>query len=192
MRKHKGIVVILTLVVALVMVFGSVLVASAATEQIITITATPSFMSMAFTYTDAHDSSWAVGLVAASTNGYWWDDEGGAQAAPADPVVAGDCAGLITNDGSIAIDVDLKVADWTGGAGWTINATVGENLVVMKGLAQGMANEAAYLVLTNGDQELITALAADGAKGVDIHLETGTFTDDAEKSTSATYTVRTG
>jgi hypothetical protein len=184
--------VIVVILAVLALVVGMAVPAMAATEQVITITATPSFLSMAFTYTDAHDSSWGVGLVTASTNGYWWDDEGGAQAAAADPVVAGDCAGLITNDGSIAIDVDLKVADWTGGAGWTIEATVGEDEVVMKGLAQGMANEAAYLVLTNNDQELITALAADAAKGVDIHLETGTFTDDAEKSTSATYTVRTG
>ena len=183
---------LIVVIAVLTLVVGMVAPALAATEQVITITATPSYMSMAFTFTDAHDSSWALGLVAASTNGYWWDDEGGAQAAPADPVVASDCAGLITNDGSIAIDVDLKVGNWTGGVGWGINATVGENLVVMKGLTEGDANEAAYLVLTEADQELITALAADAALGVDLHLETGTFTDDAEKSTSATYTVRTG
>ena len=186
---RKMIVVILAV---LTLVIGMAVPAMAATEQVITITATPSFMSMAFTYTDGHDSSWTVGLVTASTNGYWWDDESGAQVAAADPVVAGDCAGLITNDGSIAIDVDQKVGNWTGGAGWAINATVGENLVVMKALVQGMANEAAYIVLTNGDQEIITALAADAAKGVDVHLETGTFTDDTLKSTSTTYTVRAG
>lgn len=184
--------VIVALAVTLLLIVGVVAPAMAATEQVITITATPTFLSMAFTFTDAHDSSWSVGLVAASTNGYWWDDEGGAQAAPADPVVASDCAGLITNDGSIPIDVDLNVGNWTGGVGWGINPTVGENLVVMKGLTEGDANEAAYLVLTNNDQELITALEVDADLGVDLHLETGTFTDDALKSTSATYTVRVG
>ena len=184
--------ILLVGIIVLGLVAGSVIPAMAATEQVITITATPTFMSMAFTFTDAHDSSWSVGLVAASTNGYWWDSEGGAQTPPSEPVLEAECAGLLTNDGSINIDVDLKVGNWTGGAGWGINPTVGENLVVMKGVCEDDANEAAYLVLTEADQELITALVPDAALGVDIHLETGTFTDDIEKSTSATYTVRTG
>jgi len=183
--------ILLVGIIVLGLVAGSVIPAMAATEQVITITATPTFMSMAFSFNDSHDSSWAIGLVAESGD-YWWDDEGGAQATPGEPVVFDDCAGNLTNDGSVNIDVDLNVGNWTGGAGWGINATVGENLVVMLGICEDDANEAAALVLTEVDQELITALTPDDWLGVDLKLETGTFTDDVEKATSATYTVRTG
>lgn len=186
-RRTVGLLVLVMVLVAVLIVPS---VASAANFVTVTITATPVHYALSITYNDAHDSSWGIGDAAESTNGYWWDDEGGAQAAAAEPVGADDCAGNISNDSSVSVDIDTHGHVWAGGVTWALGGSVGENVVVLKSLQEGDANEAAYLTLTTEDQEDISNLSATGTKGVDLHLETGTFTDGVAKSSSVTYTCR--
>ena len=62
-------------------------------------------------------SSEALGILAVNTT-YYADGS-----APNNPVQAGDCTFTITNNGASAIDLDMKMADFTGGVGWNIDAT---------------------------------------------------------------------
>lgn len=165
-------------------------VASAATSSTVTISATPSYLCMTLTYNDAHDDSWAVGTVAESST-YWWDDEGGAQATPDFPLPLADCAGIITNCGSVASDVDVHGHSFTGGVGWTITTGApGENSVQITAYEAGCANEAAGIEVDTGDLEFLDNRSAGNATNVELSLETGTFTDGVAKSSSVTFTIR--
>lgn len=188
-RKLVGLLVILAIVVALVAIPA---VSLAATTAEVTITATPTFLCMTIAYNDSHDSSWAVGTVAESTAWYWWDDEGGGQAEPGWALANADCAGNLTNCGSIACDIDGNITNFTGGAGWTVTTgAVGADTVQVTAYAEGVANEAAGVELESGtNHEIYDNLAASGVIGVDLSLETGTFSDGVAKSATVTFVIR--
>ncbi len=179
---------ILTLVVTLALVLTQVVPALAATTQDVTVTATPTYIAL------TNDlASWAIGAVAESdANTYWWDSDGnGYGSAPVGSFEDGEMAATITNTGSVAEDIDVKFvsAAFTGGVGWTVAGTVGADTVVVKAGKTGDANEAAMIVLTASDQELVGSLASSGTKKWILHLETGTFTDGVAKSGTVRLTA---
>jgi hypothetical protein len=109
--------------------------------------------------------------------------------APSNPVVDGDCTFIVTNAGS-AVDLDMKMADFTGGVGWNIDATPAADEVGITAYYSGQ-NPASGLVLTNADQEFYDSLAVSGHVHWDFKLDTGTsFTDGVAKSGVLTITAR--
>ena len=184
---------IVVIMVVLALVIGTVAIASAAPTATVSISATPSYLCMTLTFNDAHDGSWALSTVAESSV-YWWDDEGGAQVSPFPGALAfGDCAGNITNCGSIAADITAEVADFTGGVGWTITVGApGANTVQVTAYPEGCADEATGTELANApaDLPLFEDIAAAASLGVELSLETGTFTDGvAKSSTGVVFTI---
>jgi hypothetical protein len=134
--------------------------------------------------------TWAIGVVAENTQ-YWWTADG---LIPAEPLVNGDMKETITNTGSVTEDIDVKVAAFTGGVGWTIStdATPGADEVSITAGITGMANVAAMIQVITTDSEIIADLAAAGTKMVCLGLETGTFGDGVAKSGVLTYTASAG
>lgn len=169
------------LLLAVILVMLPLVPVLAATTQDVTVTATPSYVALTNS-----EASWAIGTVSASTS-YWWTSD---TEAPAEPFIDGDMKSTITNTGSVAEDIDIKATNFTGGVGWTLTSdAAGENTVRMKAGKTGDANEAAMVTLTTGDQELVDSLAASGTKLWCMKLETGTFTDGVEKSSTVTLTA---
>jgi hypothetical protein len=112
-------------------------------------------------------------------------------AAPSNPVGDGDCTFTITNnDPDFATDIDMKMADFTGGVGWNIAAGApGSNEVRITAYYSGQ-DPSAGLVLANADAEFIDALGAGATKKWDFCLETGSsFTDGVAKSGVLTLTA---
>jgi hypothetical protein len=128
-------------------------------------------------------SSEAFGIVAASSTYY------AKGTPPNNPVVDGDCTFTITNNGATAIDLDMKMADFTGGVGWNIVASApGSNEVRITAYYSGQ-DPSAGLVLANTDAEFYDALASSATKMWDFKFETGTFTDGVAKSGVLTITA---
>ena len=185
--------VIVVILAVLTLTVGMAIPAFAAPTATVSITGTPSYLCMTLTFNDAHDGSWAMGTVGESLT-YWWDDEGGAQVSPFPGALAfANCAGNITNCGSVAADVSAECADFTGGVGWTITVgAVGANTVQVTAYPEGCADEAAGTELANAptDLPLFEDIAAAASLGVELSLETGTFTDGAVKSsTGVVFTI---
>lgn len=171
-----------SLTLALMLLAASAVPVFAATTQTVTVTATPEYVAL----TNSEDS-WAVGNVAESST-YWWTDDSNA---PADPFVDGDMKSTITNTGSVAEDVDIKVAAFTGGVGWSISTddSPGEDEVSLRAGITGTANEAGMVQVITTDEELVSDLAAAATKKWCMELETGTFTDGVAKSGTVTLTA---
>ena len=109
--------------------------------------------------------------------------------APSNPVQDGECTFTITNDGSISIDIDIKATNFTGGSGWTLTSgSPGSGTVRVTAYYSGQ-NPASGVILTTGDQEFYTGLAASGTLKWDFKLETGTFTDGVGKSSTITLSA---
>jgi hypothetical protein len=123
----------------------------------------------------------ALGTLAVSTTYY-------AGSQPANPVAAGTCTFTVTNSGS-QCDLDMKIADFTGGVGWNIAASnPGANEVTVTAYYVGQ-NPASGLVLANTDAEFYDALAASATLVWDFSLLTGSsFTDGVAKSATLTIT----
>jgi len=172
-----------------VMVLGMLAVpispAFAATTADVTITATPTYIAM--TISNA-PNTWAIGTVVINTT-YWWTTDGNAPSP--EPFEDADMKETITNTGSVAEDIDVKVAAFTGGVGWTISLddTPAENEVSVRAGITGTTNAAAMVQVITTDSEIIDNLAASGTKKVCLSLKTGTFTDGVAKSGTLTYTA---
>jgi len=168
---------ILGLILALALVGALVSPAIAATSQDVTVTATPIYIALTNS-----PSSEPLGTVAASST-IW-----ASGSTPADPLVDAGCTFTITNTGSVAELIQIKGSNFTGGVGWTLAATVGENTVVIKAGKSGDAH-AAMIALTTTNQTFITSLASSATKKWEFNLQTGTFTDGVEKSGTITLTA---
>jgi len=186
--------VIVVILAVLALTVGMAVPAFAGTTGIVSITGTPYYLCMTLTFNDAHDGSWALGTVG-ETATYYWDDEGAYPGASPFPgaLALADCAGNITNCGSVAADVSAECADFTGGVGWTITVgAVGANTVQVTAYPEGCADEATGTELANAptDLPLFEDIAAAASLGVELSLETGTFTDGAVKSsTGVVFTI---
>jgi hypothetical protein len=136
----------------------------------------------AYSLTNAPDSK-AFGVVAASSTYY------AKGSAPSNPISDGECTFTITNDSAGAEDIDIKCSNFTGGVGWTLAGSTGENQVKITAYYSGQ-NPASGIVLTTSDQEFYDGLAASATIKWDFSLATGTFTDGAAKTATITLTAR--
>ena len=144
-------------------------------------------------YLKSHTSSatWVAGAVTGSGT-FWWSSDG---TAPEEPFVDGDMNATITNTGSVVEDIDVKVAAFTGGDGWTISTddTPIEGEISIRAGTTGTANEAAMIQVITTDTELVADLASSGTKKWCMEMETpATFTDGAEKTGVVTLTATDG
>lgn len=168
---------------ALVTFLGIAVPALAATDATVSITATPTYIAMTNS-----EASWAVGTVAGSST-YWWTSD---TTAPDEPFTDGDMKSTITNTGSVAEDIDIKVAAFTGGDGWTISIddSPDEGEISLRAGITGTANEAAMVQVITTNTELVDNLASSGTKLWCMEMETpATFTDGAEKTGTVTLTA---
>lgn len=170
------------IIIAVVLVALNVVPLSAATTADVTVTATPEFLAITNS-----EASWAIGSVAESAT-KWWTSDGNA---PDAPFTDGDMKSTITNAGSVASDVDIKVAAFIGGVGWTISTddSPGVNEISIRAGITGTANEAAMVQVITTDTELVSNLAASGTKLWCMEAEFGTFTDGVEKTGTVTLTI---
>lgn len=177
--KKRLLLILVTAILAAFPVTG----VFAATTATVTITATPEYLALT---NDSGD--WTMGTVAASTTYYFTADD----LVPAEPLVNGDMKGTLTNTGSVSSDINIKVADFTGGVGWNIreadNSPGADEVAIRAGIT-GMANRAAMIQVKNVDTELVDSLAASGTKMWCMELVTGTFGDAVAKSGTVTLTI---
>jgi len=132
--------------------------------------------------TNVPDSK-AFGVVAAGTSYYAYGS------APSNPVADGECTFTITNDSAGAEDIDIKGSNFTGGVGWTLAGSTGENQVKITAYYSGQ-NPASGVVLTTSDQEFYDGLAGSATIKWDFKMETPTsFTDGVEKTGTITLTA---
>lgn len=108
--------------------------------------------------------------------------------APSFPLDDGECYFTVTNNSGGAIDITVESDNFTGGVGWVISNSVSENVVVLK-VGKSGDEEVSLIILTGAPQGFITGLADSGTMKWELRLETGTFTDGAEKSTIVTLTA---
>lgn len=168
---------LLAIPIVLILLLVSTLPAIAATTQDVTISATPSYVSIS-----NDEATWPIGIVSANTT--YWAGTTPFTDAPADPLEDGNCRFTVTNNGSVTVDISITGNNFTGGVGWTLHAdTVGENIVVLSGGISGAVYPGGLVALTNGDAKanFIADLAAAGTKKWGLQLETGTFTDGVAK-----------
>jgi hypothetical protein len=180
--KKKFLVKLLPVMLAIIALLTMAVPAMAATTADVTITATPTYIAL------TNDSgNWTIGTVVENTTYYFTADT----LIPAEPLVDGDMVGTITNTGSVAEDIDVKCADFTGGVGWNISAddSPGADEASVRAGITGMANRAAMIQVINTDTELKDNLAASGTIMWCAELETGTFTDGVAKSGTLTLTA---
>ena len=174
---------ILSIALALMLLVVFAVPIFAATTADVTITATPTYIALTNS-----EASWPVGTVVAST-AYWWTADTNP---PAEPFVDGDMKSTITNTGSVAEDIDIKVAAFTGGDGWAISTddTPVEGEISIRAGVTGTANEAAMVQVITTDVELTGSLASLGTIMWCMEMETpASFTDGVAKSGTVTLTA---
>jgi len=128
-------------------------------------------------------TSKGFGVVAESSS-YW-----SMGSAPTFPLDDAECFFTVTNNSGGSIDINVKAINFVGGVGWTLAGSVGENIVVLKVGKSGDTLEGNMITLTTIDQLFMDSLADTASKKWEAKLETGTFTDGAEKSSTITLTA---
>ena len=175
----KRFIISVILAISLVVVPASG--ALALTSQNVTITATPSYLSIS-----NDPATWVMGNVSESTV-YWSND--------VEPVTTvngtTDCNYTVTNDGSVTANISITGNNFTGGTPWTLAASTGSNQVILKAAIDGAAVEAGFVTLLDGAENLafVSSLAGSGTTKWLLKLETGTFADTAAKSGTVTLTA---
>jgi hypothetical protein len=101
----------------------------------------------------------------------------------------GECYFTVTNNSSAPVNISIRATNFSGGVGWIIDSSTGVNHVVLRAGKSGDVNEGAMVILTNGDQLFISGLAESSNKKWELKLETGTFTDAAQKTSTITLTA---
>jgi hypothetical protein len=131
-------------------------------------------------------TSKAFGVVQPSTD-YW--SNGGSNPFP--NLIDDECYFTVTNNGSIPVNISIKATNFTGATGgWTLASSPGENIVTLKAGKSGDALETNMFILTTSEQpSFITGLGAGLPKKWEIKLETGTFTEGSDKTSTITLTA---
>lgn len=110
--------------------------------------------------------------------------------APSNPVSDNECSYTLTSTGSAATDIDVHGHNATGGDGWTlVSGAPGAQQYALTAYYSGQ-NPASGVALTTSDQEFYDNLASSGHIHWDFKLDTGTFTDGAQKTAVITLTGR--
>ena len=124
------------------------------------------------------------GIVRPSSS-YWSNGVSG----PVWPLDDGECYFAMTNQGSGSVNISIKATSFNGGVGWTLASSPGINIVTLKAGKSGDTTETNMVTLTTSDLPFITGLGAGLSKKWEIKLQTGTFTDGADKSSTITLTA---
>jgi len=143
----------------------------------VTVTATPSYLALTNT-----EASWPVGAVEVSST-YWWTTDGNAP--DPEPFEAADMKSTIENTGTVAQNIGIKVAAFTGGGGWTISTddTPIEPEISIRAGITGTANEAAMVQVITTNTELKGNLASAGTIKWCMEMETpSSFADGDERT----------
>jgi len=102
----------------------------------------------------------------------------------------GECYFTVTNNSPNPINISIRATNFTSsGVGWTLASSPGVNIVVLKAGKSGDLTEGAMVILTIADKSFITGLGASQSKKWELKLETGTFTDAAQKTSTITLTA---
>ena len=112
---------------------------------------------------------------------------------PDNPIDDGHCTFTLTNNAAGACDIDMKMADFTGGVGWNIEETSNPaaDEVQINAYISGSDPTGAGLLLKNADQEFKDNMAGSSHFHWDYAMLTGTsFSDGAAKSGVLTMTAR--
>jgi len=188
--------IIVATVLALMLVVSAAVPAFAYdTTAEVTVTATPAIISI-----DNAPDNWTINstgdsLIRKATT-YWSNDGGNTTSPTADPIAAGECRFTVTNDGTVAVDIEISMSSFTGGADPMTNSDGGT-----AGAAAGQFGAEAYLATQTlvsavnltiaGTADVITALASTGTQkwGIELATQTDDFTDAAETSSTVTLTA---
>jgi len=120
-----------------------------------------------------------------SENSFYWANG----TTPTFPLQNSQCYFTLTNRSSVAVNIVIRATNFTGGVGWALAGTPGANIVTLKAGRSGDAAEGNMLTLTTSNQSFISGLAASTSRLWELKLETGTFTDELEKSSTITLTA---
>ena len=179
---------ILLIALALVILQLPIGVAQAAISADVTITAQPLWVSISCV-----PLTFAIGTVDASSV-HWAKND---LIEPSWPLTEGNCTYVITNNGLTNVDVDIRGADLTAGAGKTLTlaAAIGEDLYALKAGSSGTANLAAMLQVNKiAGQEMISNLdyhVGNNTKGFELVFYAPTvFTISDMASGTITLTAR--
>jgi hypothetical protein len=120
-----------------------------------------------------------------SENSSYWSNNG----PPTFPLDDGECYFSVTNNSSGSVNISIRATNFNGGVGWTLAGSPGVNIVTLKAGKSGDNDEGAMVTLTDSDQGFISNLAESDSIDWELKLETGTFTDGAEKTSTITLTA---
>ena len=110
-------------------------------------------------------------------------------AEPGWPLADGNCTFTITNNSGFAVDITAEADDFTGGNGWSLTSgSPGEDTVRLTAFKSGDGSGDGVALTTSG-QSFITDLADSSTKKVELKLETGTYTDGSERTSTVTFTA---
>jgi hypothetical protein len=142
------------LLIALVLVILQLPIGTvqASTSADVTITVTPQVVSIS-----CAPLTFAIGMVDASSV-HWAKND---LIEPSWPLTEGNCTYVITNNGLVNVDVDIRGADLIAGAGKTLTlaAAIGGDTYALKAGSSGTANLAAMLQVNKvAGQEMISNL----------------------------------
>jgi hypothetical protein len=124
------------------------------------------------------------GLVAENSS-YWSNGT----TPPTFPLDDGECYFSVTNNSSGSVDISIRATNFSGGVGWTLAGSPGVNIVTLKAGKSGDNLESDMVTLTTLDQSFISGLGATLSKRWELKLETGTFTDSTQKTSTITLTA---
>jgi len=110
-------------------------------------------------------------------------------AEPGWPLGDGNCTFTLTNNSGFAVDITVEAGDFTGGNGWSLTSgSPGEDTVRLTAFKSGDGSGDGVALTTSG-QSFITDLADSSTKKVELKLETGTYTDGSERTSTVTFTA---
>jgi hypothetical protein len=172
MKKGKLFRILYTLSIVIVLSLSSALPILAATTADITITATPTFLSIS-----VDPTSYGFGTIAASST----------PNSTTDHFTVTNSSNVITNH-----TIAVTSATWTGGVGWTHSdtATPGSDTVGMKANKGGTWGAGDVIVKSAAPNNIATSQAATTNYSFGLQLVAPTaFTDGVQKSNTVRITV---
>ena len=185
MKKKFALLVMLVAIISLLPINH----AFAATSQSVTVTATPSFISISNA-----PGTWTInGITGDSridTSTTYYSNPLGDTTSPSDPVTAGECQFTITNTSNIAIDITVNFEDFTGGDAMTNgnSGSAGASTFGAYSYHEGMTYSTGKVVAkATGSGALKTNLAA--STNLKWGVAISTQTDDWSSGDAMTSTV---
>lgn len=191
--------ILVSAVLALVLMVSAAVPAFAATTQDVTVTATPAIVSISNTPTD-----WTMNDSTAITPGddairkatTYYSNDADNTVAPASTVIDANCRFTVTNDGTVAVNIAISMSHFSGGTDAMLNsdggtAGAGAGVFGAEAYVSGELLSAAPAITVAGTANVITNLAAAGAKkwGLEIATQTDDFTDSTSTTSTVTLTA---